>query len=639
MLLAADRYVDREFVAQGGMARVYRARRSDSPRVIALREIPGGPGSADRIHSESRGAEIQRALCEIDDRVPRVFDTFVSDAGWFYVEMEFVDGEDLAALIERGPLPVAEAVRIAREVFDFLRIAHSTPVSVDGERREQQLHGDLAPKNIRLTPDGAVKILDFGIAKGLQATATAVMFGSYGYISPERLRTGRMGTSDDFWSAGVVLYEMLAGRRAFNGSNEEIALALNERRPPLPLDDQIPRAVRLIVSKLLAWDPAFRYPDATTVLADLDAFTSGEPTRAETETDDSRTRVVSAHDQSGLPFDFAQGRRPMTLPAVPPLPAEIQPTTRISPTKRRPPSRASRVTRKVVALSLLGIVIMIGAHEQTIGSEVHDTMRMAFADPGNLDELVKSYESLRDRAWFSSTTSELGEFLSERLTLDAATMLKDFRNDDPRLETQFRPAAIKLARAARINPDNKSARAWLRCAQGHLARIDGENARGPERRQALLRAVSLFEEASRLDSSLPDPYLGLARVYTYLLPDADLARRAVAAAEQRGHKPGRREHTELGDLSKSAVEDLVKQARQLRGTASEELLLMRARAEADTAIDEYRQAGDYANSSRYARDLERAVYVIDARLQSIRAPEIEAVDTASATEAPLPQEQ
>ena len=629
MQLAVDRYVDREFVAQGGMARVYRARRSDPPRVIALREIPGGPGSADRIHSESRGAEIQRALCAIDARVPQVFDTYVSDSGWFYVEMEFIDGEDLAAVIERGPLPVAEAVRIAREIFDFLRIAHSTTVSVDGERRDQQLHGDLAPKNIRLTHDGAVKILDFGIAKGLQATATAVMFGSYGYISPERLRTGRMGTSDDFWSAGIVLYEMLTGQRAFNGSNEEIALALNERRPPLPLGDGIPRALRLIVSKLLAWDPAFRYPDATAVLADLDAFASGQPTRAETETDDSRTRVVSAQDHSGP--------QPIALPAVPPLPLEIQPTTRISPAKRRPSSPASKVVRKIVALGALGLVIMVGAHEQTIGNEVRDTMRMAVADPGNLDELVKSYESLRTRAWFSGTTSDLGEFLSERLTMDAATMLKDFRNDDPRLETQFRPAAIKLARAARINPDNRSARAWLRYAQGHLARIDGEDARGPERRQALLRAVSLFEEASRLDSSLPDPYLGLARVYTYLLPDADLARRAVAAAEQRGHKPGRREHTELGDLSRSAVEDLVKQARQLRGTTSEEPLLMRARAEADTAIDEYRQAGDYANSSRFARDLERAVYVIDERLQSIRAPEIEAVDTAAAET--LPHEQ
>ena len=633
MPVTADRYLDQEFVAQGGMARVYRARRVEPPHVVAVREIPGGPGSADRIRSESRGAEIQRALCEIDPRVPRVFDTFVSDNGWFYVEMEFIDGEDLAAVIERGPLPVAEAVRIAREIFDFLRIAHSTPVSVDGERREQQLHGDLAPKNIRLSRDGGVKILDFGIAKGLQATATAVMFGSYGYISPERLRTGRMGISDDFWSAGVVLYEMLAGQRAFAGSNEEIAIALTDRRPPLPLDHRVPRALRLIVSKLLAWDPAFRYPDATAVLADLDAFTSGTPTRAQTETDDSRTRVVESR---GAMSNDAP--RPIAAPVVPSLPAEIEQTTRLSPVKRQPPSRDSRAARKVVAIGALATLIFVGAHEQTIARAADERKRAAIADPGNLDELTSAYESLRARAWFSSTTSDLGDFVSERLTIDAATMLKDFRSDDPRLETQFRPAAIKLARAARINPDNRSARAWLRYAQGHLARIDGENARGPERRQALLRAVSLFEETSRLDSSLADPYLALARVYTYLLPDADLARRALIAAEQRGHRPGRREHTELGDLSRTAAEDLLKQARQLRGTASEELLLTRARVEAGTAIDEYRLAGDYGNSSRYARDLERSVDGIDRRLQAIRAPSTPVIDVASAVEV-MPQEQ
>ena len=625
MPLTAERYVDQEFVAQGGMARVYRARRLDPPRVIALREIPGGPGSADRLLSESRGAEIQRALCEIDSRVPRVFDTFVSDNGWFYVEMEFVDGEDLATVIERGPLPVAEAVRIARDVFDFLRIAHSTPVSVDGERREQQLHGDLAPKNIRLSRDGAVKILDFGIAKGLQATATAVMFGSYGYISPERLRTGRMGVSDDFWSAGVVLYEMLAGHRAFNGSNEEIAVALTDRRPPLPLDGRIPRALRLIVAKLLAWDPAFRYRDATAVLADLDAFMLGIPTRAESDTEDSRTRVVSN----------APAPTPVAMPAVldvPPMPVEIPRTTRLTRPKRQPPSRTSRVARKIAAIAALAGVIFVGSHERTIAREAEQRMQMAVADPGNLDELASAYDSMRARAWFSSTTSELGDFLSERLTIDAATMLKDFRSDDPRLETQFRPAAIKLARAARIDPDNRLARAWLRYAQGHLARLDGEEARGPERRQALLRAVSLFEESSRLDRTLPDPYLGLARIYTYLLPDADLARRALTAAEQRGHRPGRREHTELGDLSRSAAEDLLKQARQLRGTASEEPLLARARMEAGTAIDEYRQAGDYANSSKYARDLERSVDGIDARLQTIRTPAAPVADAAPAVD-------
>ena len=636
MPAVADRYLEQEFVAQGGMARVYRARCIDPPRVVALREIPGGPGSADRIRSESRGAEIQRALCEIDGRVPRVFDTFVSDTGWFYVEMEFIDGEDLATVIDRGPLAVGEAVRIARDIFDFLRIAHSTPVSIDGERREQQLHGDLAPKNIRLSRDGAVKILDFGIAKGLQATATAVMFGSYGYISPERLRTGRMGVSDDFWSAGVVLYEMLAGRRAFPGSNEEIAIALTERRPPLPLDDRVPRALRLIVSKLLAWDSAFRYPDAATVLADLDAFTSGTPTRAEMETDDSRTRVVESRDP--MHHDAPRSIAPAVLPGVPPVPAEIQKTTRLSAAKRQPRSRGSSAMRKIAALGALAAVIFIGAHERTIGREAQEQMRAAIADPANLDELANDYESLRERAWFSGTTNELGDFLSERLTIDAATMLKDFRSDDPRLETQYRPAAIKLARAARINPENRSARAWLRYAQGHLARMAGEEARGPERRQALLRAVSLFEEASRLDPSLPDPYLGLARLYTYLLPDADLARRALMAAQQRGHRPGRREHTELGDLSRTAAEDLLKQARQLRGTASEEPLLARARVEAGTAIDAYRQAGDYGNSSRYARDLERSMDGIDARLQAIRAPSPPVVDAAPAADV-TPQEQ
>ena len=151
-------------------------------------------------------------------------------------------------------------------------------------------------------------------------------------------------------------------------------------------------------------------------------------------------------------------------------------------------------------------------------------------------------------------------------------------------------------------------------------------------RQALLRAVSLFEESSRLDRSLPDPYLGLARVYTYLLPDPDLARRALSAAQERGHRPGRREHTELGDLSRTAVEDLLKQARQLRGTASEEPLLTRARVEAGTAIEEYRQAGDFGNSSKYARDLERAVDGIDARLQTIRTPATPVADAAPAAD-------
>src|SRR5687767_12496786 len=103
---AFDKYDEIAFVAQGGMARVYRARTRSSGRVVAVREISGGPGSEERIESERRGAEIQRALCQIDARVPNVFDIFVSDAGWLYVEMEYIDGEDLAGILQRGALPV-----------------------------------------------------------------------------------------------------------------------------------------------------------------------------------------------------------------------------------------------------------------------------------------------------------------------------------------------------------------------------------------------------------------------------------------------------------------------------------------------------------------------------------------------------
>ena len=596
------------------MARVYRARRRDTADIVALREITGGPGSGDRIASEERGAEIQRALCQIDTRVPKVNEIFKSRAGWLYVEMQYVEGEDLAAVIQRGPLPVDEAVRIAIELFDFLRIAHSTPVSVDGERREQQVHGDLTPRNIRLTTSGAVRILDFGISKGLKATVTAASFANYGYVSPERARSGHMGVTDDFWSAGVVLYEMLSGERAFPGSLEEISASLADRRGPAALDPKLPRPLRLIVTKLLAWDPAWRYPDATAVLADLAAFQAGLPTRAEAEADASRTRAAGPPP---LPSPVSEATR-VRIPPKPPAHSHTVPSAKTTPLKH-PPLRSRR---RLVWVAPMALMVIVFTHERSIWKDVEARRRIAATETGDLDTLWTDYHALNERAWFSGTTSRLADVLADRLVSEGSTTLKDYRQDDPRIRSrQVEEARTQLARALILQPGNDDAEAWLRYAQGHLARIEGEEQRGDERRQAWSRAVAYFEEAARLEPTLPDPHLALTRLYTHRdFRDPDRARRAMSAAERLGHPRGIREYAQLGDLSRDEGDVLYRQAREVRGTGSEEPLLVRARTELANAVAAYELSKGFGQSSTRIVEITAVIRRIDARLADIRRP-------------------
>ena len=625
MLPPDDRYEDVEFIAEGGMARVYRARRRDSDRVVAVREISGGPGSEERMASERRGAEIQRALCAIDARVPKVFDIFTLPSGWLYVEMEYVDGEDLAAVMQRGPLPIADALRIGVALFDFLRVAHSTPVTIEGEQRNQQVHGDLTPRNIRIASTGAVRILDFGIAKGLKTTVTAVSFANYGYVSPERARSGQMGISDDFWSAGIVLYEMLSGQRAFPGSHEEIASALADRRAPPPLDDTVPRPLRLMVAKLLAWDPAYRYPDASAVLADFDAFLRHRPTRAETEADASRTRAatrpaLAAEGKTTVhptASRVAADNQATTPVRIPPLPKQVAQT----PVPRRPVAAPARGPRRWLVPALVAAFAIVMIHERGVGSDAEARRRLAITESGNLDSLWADYQELSERAWLGSTTEELAEVLASRLVTEASTILKDYRQDVPRIRSrQVETARDHLVRALIVEPDDNIAEAWLRYAQGHLERIDGESQEEDGRRAAWARAVARFEEAARLAPELPDPYLALARLYTHRdYRDPDRARRAIAAAERRGHARGIREHAQLGDLARDEGDILYTQARDVRNTASEEPLLARARAELVTALAEYELSKGYGQSSVRIKEITAALRRLDARLSELRA--------------------
>ncbi len=146
------------------------------------------------------------------------------------IVMELVEGETLRERIKRGPLPLDEALPIAKQVADALEAAHERGI----------IHRDLKPANIKLTPDGAVKVLDFGLAKALADENTQIdasnkptlasgsiagaILGTPGYMAPEQARGRQVDKRADIWSFGCVLYEMLAGARAFDG--EDVAEAL-----------------------------------------------------------------------------------------------------------------------------------------------------------------------------------------------------------------------------------------------------------------------------------------------------------------------------------------------------------------------------------------------------------------------------
>jgi serine/threonine protein kinase len=228
-------YEIKSALGAGGMGEVYRARDTRLKRDVALKILPPAvAGDRDRIARFERAAEVLAALNH-----PNIAHIHgVEDAdGSLALVMELVEGEDLAARIARGPIQVDEALPIARQVTDALEAAHERGI----------VHRDLKPANIKVRPDGTVKVLDFGLAKsGATAaigadgatgavtspamTIEGVILGTAAYMSPEQARGRSVDRRADIWAFGAVLFEMLAGKRAFGGDDVTDTTA-ESRRP------------------------------------------------------------------------------------------------------------------------------------------------------------------------------------------------------------------------------------------------------------------------------------------------------------------------------------------------------------------------------------------------------------------------
>jgi tetratricopeptide (TPR) repeat protein len=236
---------------------------------VAVKLLPpwlgGDPAAKERLAAEARSASA------IDHpNIATLHDVVEMPDGALALVMAHYEGETLRARLGRGPLPVEEAVEIARQVASGLLAAHQHGI----------VHRDIKPGNLLLTSGGLVKILDFGIAKALDADVTATgtgpARGTTAYMSPEQVRGDAVDHRSDLWSLGVVLHEMVTGGHPFRGDRDAgILRSILEDEPPPPDPPGSTAPVRLarVLAWLLAKNPADRCPDAVSLLQELDAVT------------------------------------------------------------------------------------------------------------------------------------------------------------------------------------------------------------------------------------------------------------------------------------------------------------------------------------------------------------------------------
>jgi tetratricopeptide (TPR) repeat protein/DNA-binding winged helix-turn-helix (wHTH) protein len=250
-----------EPVAGGAMGEVYKARDTRLGRTVALKFLPADlgrdPSARKRFEREAQ------AVAQLDHpNLATIYDTGETEGGRVFLALAFYEGETLQQKLERGPLPLPEALGIARQIARGLASAHQRKV----------VHRDIKPANIVVLPDGTVKILDFGLAKmGGATTLTRLGFspGTPAYKSPEQTKGEPVDPRSDLWALGVVLYEMVAGRLPFGGDYEQAVIYAILHEPPRPLDDSVPAELAAVIYRALDKEAAKRYQTAEEMEADL----------------------------------------------------------------------------------------------------------------------------------------------------------------------------------------------------------------------------------------------------------------------------------------------------------------------------------------------------------------------------------
>ncbi|WP_404445058.1 protein kinase [Microbacterium marinum] len=367
-------------IAIGGMGEVWEATDHVIGRTVAIKilkdEYMGDPGFLERFRAEARHAALVN-----HEGIASVFD-YGEENGSAFLVMELVPGEALSTILEReGSLSTDKTLDIVAQTASALQAAHAAGL----------VHRDIKPGNLLITPDGRVKITDFGIARiadQVPLTATGQVMGTVQYLSPEQASGHAASPATDIYSLGIVAYELLAGRRPFTGESQvAIAMAqINDTPPPLP--ETVADPVQRFVMSMIAKKPEERPASTSAVARAATALRRGDvagaaaivPAIAGAGSDDEFTKLLTSAG--------ATGAATRILPTTAALPAEAAAST-VTDEPETKKKKRSPWTWPLIALIALLAVVLIG----TIIALVSEPSDEAVPGPSNSSTIETPVET------------------------------------------------------------------------------------------------------------------------------------------------------------------------------------------------------------------------------------------------------
>jgi serine/threonine-protein kinase len=349
----------------GGMGRVYQVRNVITDRVEAMKVLLPEIGGQEEVAARFlREIKVLAALNH--PHIARLHTALTIDNQLVMI-MEFVEGQAISARLAGGPIPVPDALTYIDQILDALSYAHQQHV----------IHRDIKPANMMLTPDGTVKLMDFGIARAENEptllTAPGSTLGSMNYMSPEQVKGERTDERSDLYSLGISLYEMVTGERPFHGDSSFSLMAAHINQaptPPVELQPEMPAGLNQIILTSIAKSPAERFQSADAfrnavkiVLRDLQE--SKTLVQGSQDATAAGSRTPLPHVRTGpITRPRTQTPVPVAAPAAPTASSAVTAATAAGPTPSTvaappPPAPAQPASNRGLLISLGAVVVLV----------------------------------------------------------------------------------------------------------------------------------------------------------------------------------------------------------------------------------------------------------------------------------------